>query len=157
MKTVLIQRFTEEEQEFNSRLLSTFETMFSANAFNKLKGILHPEGTYFGKMNREKACGHFYNIFFGKDGCSEKFNMEVNKGISMDHIPGEVVLELRCSDFNPFTDDAEKLNKEFGEAPDLSINELIYRFAFSFKEEKISSIRIPRKCVSVINNIVQNN
>ena len=87
MKTVLIQRFTEEEQEFNTRLLSTFETMFSANSFNKLKGILHSEGTYFGKMNREKACGHFYNIFFGKDGCSEKFNMEVNKGISMDHIP----------------------------------------------------------------------
>ena len=51
----------------------------------------------------------------------------------------------------------EKLNKEFGEAPDLSINELIYRFAFSFKEEKISSIRIPRKCVSVINKVIQNN
>ena len=83
--------------------------------------------------------------------------MEVNKGISMDDIPGEVVLELRCSDFNPFTDDAERLNKEFGEAPYLSINELIYRFAFSFKEEKISSIRIPRKCVSVINKVIQNN
>jgi hypothetical protein len=35
MKTVLIQRFTKEEQEINSRLLSTFETMFSANSFNR--------------------------------------------------------------------------------------------------------------------------
>ena len=40
MKTVLIQRFTEEEQEFNTRLLSTFETMFSDNSFNNLRGLL---------------------------------------------------------------------------------------------------------------------
>ncbi len=50
MKTVLIQRFTEEEQEFNTRLLSTFETMFSANSFNNLKGILHLKRTYFRKL-----------------------------------------------------------------------------------------------------------
>lgn len=157
MKTVLIQRFTEEEQQFNTRLLSTFETMFSANSFNKLKDILHSKGTYFGKMNREKACGLFFTIFFGKDGCNEKFHMEVNKGISMDHIPGEVVLELRCSDFNPFTDDADRLNKEFGEAPDSSINEIIHRFAFSFKDEKIFSVRIPGKCIPDSSSLIYNN
>ena len=62
MKTVLIQRFTEEEQEFNSRLLSTFETMFSANSFNNLKGILHLKRTYFRKLKEIPRCCKDKNI-----------------------------------------------------------------------------------------------
>jgi ketosteroid isomerase-like protein len=156
-KTKLIQRFTKEEQQFNSRLLSTFETMFSANSFHNLKGILHEEGVFFGRMNREKACVYFYNIFFGDNGSSEKFNLEVNRGISMDNRPGEVVLELRCSNFDPFTDNVSIVDKAFGEKPDSSIDETIYRFAFSFKDEKIFTIRVPRKSISENNKLKENN
>ena len=156
-KTNLIQRFTKEEQQFNSRLLSTFETMFSANSFHNLKGILHAEGVFFGRMNREKACGYFYNIFFGDNGSSEKFNLEVNRGISMDNKPGEVVLELRCSNFDPFSDNISIVDKAFGEKPDYRIDETIYRFAFSFKDERIYSIRVPRKSISENNKLKENN
>ena len=156
-KTKLIQRFTIEEQQFNSRLLSTFETMFSANSFHNLKGILHAEGVFFGRMNRDKACGYFYNIFFCENGSSEKFNLEVNRGISMDNKPGEVVLELRCSNFDPFSDNVSIVDKAFGEKPDFSIDETIYRFAFSFKDEKIYSIRVPRKSISENNKLKENN
>jgi hypothetical protein len=157
VKTTFIQRCTEEEQKFNSRLLMTFECIFSANSFNNLKEILHPEGKYFEKMNRQKACGYFYNLFFGKDGSSEKFHMEVNRGISMDFKPGEIVLELRCSTFDPFCDNISITKKAFGTKPDPFINEKVYLFAFSFKDEKIFSIRVPKKCVHEITKLISNN
>ena len=75
----------------------------------------------------------------------------------MDNKPGEVVLELRCSNFDPFTDNISIVDKAFGEKPDSSIDETIYRFAFSFKDEKIYSIRVPSKSISENNKLKENN
>jgi len=157
MSEAIVNRVSGVEQMLNTRLLSTFECIFSASDFNNLKGILHPSGKYFGKLNYLKACGYFYTLFFGKDGSSEKFHMEVNRGVSMDQFAGEAVLELRCSTFDPFSDNPKKVKKEFGEKADQSINETVYRFAFSFKDDKIFTIRIPGKCCSEITNMIQNN
>jgi hypothetical protein len=77
-----------------------------------------PTVFFFGKMNCDKACGYFHNIFFGKNGISEKFHMEINTGISLDNYPGEFVMELRCSCYDPFTDNISSVKKRFGEKPD---------------------------------------
>ena len=153
----MISRVTELEQLVNTRLLTSFQFHFSSNDFYNLREILHPNGVYFGKMNREKACGYFHNIFFGKGGTSEKFHMEINTGIAMDRYPGEFVMELRCSCYDPFTDRITSVKKTFGEKPDPHIDESVYRFAFSFKDEKIFTIRIPGKCISDPKPFIENN
>ncbi len=157
MSNTKIFRVTEDEQFINMRLLTTFEFIFSANDFHNLQGILHDNGRYFGKMNKEKACGYFYHLFFKKGGTSEKFQLHTLRGITLDHTPGETVLELRCSNQNPFIDDRAVEKRNFGEAPDTSIDEKVYRFAFSFKDEKIYSIRIPGKCTADIKKLTLNN
>ena len=157
MKEIMILRVSELEQLLNTRLLTKFQYVFSANDCSSLIEILHPNGIFFGKMNCDKACGYFHNIFFGKNGISEKFHTEINTGISLDHYPGEFVMELRCSCYDPFTDSITSVKKTFGEKPDPLINESVYRFAFSFKDEKIFTIRIPGKCISDPKPFIENN
>lgn len=82
--------------------------------------------------------------------------MDVHKGISIDHLPGEPVLELRVSYFDPFCDDSEIENK-FGDMPNLKFEESVFRFAFTFKDGLIFTIRIPKKCTADIINLSQNN
>ncbi len=155
--SVSINRITKQEQVNNAKLLSTFQFVFSANDFTNLKELLHPHGRFFGKMNREKVCGYFYSIFFGINGTSEKYHVQGLHGISLDASPGETVLELRCSEFDPFRDDCSLLEKNFGEKPDSRINESIHRFAFTFRDGKIFTIRIPKKCTADIEYLTQNN
>jgi hypothetical protein len=157
MKEVMISRVTELEQLVNTRLLTSFQFHFSSNDCYNLREILHPNGVFFGKMNREKACGYFHNIFYGKGGTSEKFHMEINTGIALDRYPGEFVMEIRCSSYDPFTDDIAMVKKPFGANPDPKIHESVFRFAFSFKQDKIYTIRIPGKCISDPKPFIENN
>ena len=87
---------------------------------------------------------------------AEKYWMDVHKGISIDHLPGEAVLELRVSYFDPFCDDSEIENK-FGDKPNLKFEESVFRFAFTFKDGLIFTIRVPKKCTADILNLSQNN
>lgn len=157
MNTINIKLISETEKIASTRLLSTFETIFCASNFNKMKGILHEDGCFFGRLNRDKACGYFYNMFFDEIGTSGKNQIYSIKGISVDQIPGEIVLEMRCSDFGPFNADCSIIKKQFGEKPNLEQNELVYRFAFSFKDNAIYSIRIPGKCTGEFENLIKNN
>ena len=109
MKSTFICSITEEEKITNSQLLETFQSSFSANSNASIIEILHPKGYFFGKMSMYKACGVFHTIFFGKNAITDKLWMDVHKGISIDHLPGEAVLELRLSYFNPFCDDESEI------------------------------------------------
>jgi hypothetical protein len=154
MSTIDIRRVSLEQQVINTQLLSDFEFAFSSNDCKNIFKMLHPDGLFFNKNNRYKACGVFFNIFFGEQCIDKNFHMEVNRGVTIDKFPGEVVLEFRSSDIDPFTNDVNLINKKFGEKPDQRIKEVVHVLAFSFKDNKIFTIRIPGKCVS--ENAIQN-
>lgn len=157
MKYTFICSITEEEKITNSQLLESFQSSFSANSNASIIEILHPKGHFFGKMSMYKACGVFHTIFFGKNTITDKFWMNVHKGISIDHLPGEAVLELRLSYFNPFCDDDSEIENKFGDKPNLKFEESVFRFAFTFKDGLIFTIRVPKKCTADILNLSQNN
>ena len=157
MNSAFICSITEEEKITNSQLLETFQSSFSANSNASIIEILHPKGHFFGKMSRHRACGVFHTIFFGKNAITDKLWMDVHKGISIDHLPGEAVLQLRLSNFNPFCDDESEIENKFGDKPNLKFEESVFRFAFTFKDGMIFTIRVPKKCTADILNLSQNN
>ena len=157
MKSTFICSITEEEKITNSQLLETFQSGFSSNSNSTMMEIFHPKGHFFGKMSRHRACGVFHTIFFGKNAITDKLWMDVHKGISIDHLPGEAVLELRLSYFNPFCDDDSEIENKFGDKPNLKFEESVFRCAITIKDGLIFTIRVPKKCTADIINLSQNN
>jgi hypothetical protein len=157
MHTTWIKQFAEEDQKVNSHTLFKFECAYSACDLYTLMDLLHPEGRFFERMSRDRACGFFQNVFFGREGTSKKFNLEICRGITTDAIPGENVVEFRSSNFDPFADDIAMLDKELGELPDKRIQEIVHRFAFSFKDHQIYTIRVPLSYSSEKTRLTLNN
>jgi len=145
MKTKLfIHKVTNEERKLNENLLHKFSQSFNSFFDNtKMQQILHPCGRFFGNMNYIRAISFLQTKATGKYGIGDRYFNEINYGVATDHKIGEVVMELRFSDFDPFTDDQDP-SHEFGDNSDYRFDELIFHFAFSFKDGKIFSIRIPR-------------
>lgn len=148
MEESLVFRVSETEQFNNSKLLERFSIAFSANDPKSIREMLHPDGVFFGKYNNIKAAGCFYSIFFGEKGISELHHMTIRTGFTLDHLAGEVVLEFRSSNFDPFVDNSEDYSPRFGDKAYMSYEEVVYQFAFGFSGNKIISIRKPLKSIS---------
>jgi hypothetical protein len=142
--TAFIHKVTNEERQANEKLLTKFSDAFNS-AFNEaaMEKILHPNGRFFGNMNYIRAISAMRKKATGKNGIGDRFFKDTNYGIATDHKIGEVVMELRFSDFDPFIDE-DYPSYTFGDCSDYRFDELIIYFAFSFKDGKIYSIRIPR-------------
>jgi hypothetical protein len=141
MNNMTILKASGNEQIQNSRLLNSFLHAFIANDVNAIKGMLHNEGFYFGKYSKSKAAGYFYSIFFNeKSGIHHLFDINVNKGIALNKIPGSEVLEIRC---------CHKINEKskFGSLEDIFIGERVFRYCFLFKDSKILDIQIPTRFI----------
>jgi hypothetical protein len=157
MNKTLIHKTPKTEQGLNSRILEAFKSAYSSKDVQNIKHLLHDHGRYFGKMNKEMAAGYFYGIFNGPDGIKDKYHVVENEGVSCDHFPGEIVLEIRCSDWDPFSGDIPWRSKEFGDALDHEMKEVIHQFAFTFLDGKIITIRKPLKAVGLENVIINSN
>jgi hypothetical protein len=142
--TAFIHKVSNEDRKTNEDLLKKFSQLFYCN-FDaaKMQKILHPSGRFFGHMNYIRAISFLRNKLIGKHGIGDRYFSEINYGVATDHKIGEVVMEIRFSDFDPFTD-GETPSHAFGDCPDYRFDELIFYFAFSFKDGKIFAIRIPR-------------
>jgi hypothetical protein len=123
------------EQEANSKVLKHFQYAFTSHELRAIEKLLHPQGVFFGKYSKMKAMGKFYTIFFGEDGIENLFHLSYSKGWSLHPFPGSEVLEIRCSDQNPFEGDVDI--KNFGEPADHKISEQVFRFCFQFKDGMI--------------------
>lgn len=141
-----ITQTTKEEQEANSRILKYFVFAFTAYDVKAIEEMLHPDGVFFGKYSKAKAAGKFYSFFFGSAGIHELHNMSINTGLSMFPLPGSEVVEIRCSNNDPYSGPFSR--KKFGEKEDSRIGEKVFRFCFEFKDELISRIEISRKYIS---------
>lgn len=157
MKNTMINKVTDAEKLNNTRLLQSFSFAFSANDSQNILGMLHDEGVFFGKMNKSRAIGNFYTLFFGKNGIHNKIHIEINRGFALGYLSGQEVLEFRWSDFDPFNDSQVLKKRFFGAEEDKSINERVIRLAFSFKDELIYSISIPHAFTGSLESMKCNN
>lgn len=153
----LINKVTEVEKLNNTRLLQSFSFAFSAHDSQNLLGMLHDDGAFFGKMNKSRAVGHFYTLFFGENGIQNKMHIDINRGFALGCLSGQEVLEFRWSDFDPFNDSQVLKKRFFGAEEDKSINERVIRLAFSFKDELIYSISIPHAFTGSLESMKCNN
>lgn len=137
MNHMTILKVSGNEQIQNSRLLNSFLHAFIANDVNAIKGMLHDDGFYFGKYSKSKAAGYFYSLFFNeKSGIHHLFDVNVNRGIALNKIPGSEVIEIRsCHKHNH--------KSKFGSVEDIFIGERVFRFCFLFKDDLIFDIQIP--------------
>lgn len=149
MHHVSINRPTREEIKTNSKLLYAFVNLFKMKNHREIVELLHPKGRFFNLPSPATAEGYFFEILKTRYGISEHFCMHVNYGFSMDHKPGEHVVEFRFMDFDPFThpeaDPTKNLAKQLGEPGDDDLKELIYRYALTFKDGKIYTLRHPKR------------
>ena len=150
MHQVTIKRPTQEEIKANSKLLRAFVNLFAMKNNRLLMDLLHPKGRFFNIPSNATAEGYFFEVLKTRYGLSEHFCMHVNYGFSMDHRPGEHVVEFRFMDFDfstmhPEADPTKNLMKELGEPGDDDLKELIYRYALTFKDGKIFTLRHPKR------------
>ena len=141
MNHMTILKVSGNEQIQTSKLLNCFLHAFIANDVNSIKGMLHDDGLYFGKYSKSKTAGYFYKLFFNeKNGIHDLFDVNVNRGIALNNIPGSEVLEIRC---------CHKIieKSKFGSLEDIFIGEKVFRYCFLFKDNKIIDIQIPTRFI----------
>jgi hypothetical protein len=144
-----------EEQEANSRTLKFFTYAFTAYDVKSIEELLHPKGVFFGKYSRTRAAGIFYTFFFGADGIHELHSMSINRGWSVYPLPGSEVIEIRCSNCDPFSGNSSR--KKLGEPEDKQLGEKVFRFCFEFRDEQIYRIEVSRRYVSQDADVCKNN
>ena len=151
MHQATIKRLTREEVETNTQLLIEFVALFTAKNHQELLKLFHPKGRFFNIPARATLNGYFFEVLKTRYGVSQHFCMGVNHGYTADHMPGQHVVEFRFMDFDPFThpeaDPTKNLAKQLGEPGDDDLKELVYRYALTFKEGKIFTLRHPLRFI----------
>jgi hypothetical protein len=149
MHQATIKRPSREEVETNNQLLKAFVALFSSKNYDEIVPLFHYNGRYFNRFTYATLNGYFFEVLKTRYGLREHFCMGVNYGFSTDETPGQVVVEFRFMDFDPFThpeaNPNKNLAKQLGEPGDDDLKELVYRYALTFKDGKIFSLRHPQR------------
>lgn len=178
MHQATIKRPSPEEVQTNDQLLKTFEGFFTSKNYFEIASLFHREGTYFEHFNypallaffclifRSKTgihniTGTFDNVFQTRQTLTEHFCIGINHGFSTDHQPGQVVVEFRFGVIDPFCheeqDPSITLLKKLGEPADRKIAEAVFRFALTFKDGKIFTLRHPKKYAENLDRFLEEN
>jgi hypothetical protein len=155
MKKVDFKNFSASEREVYDTLLKSFSLVLCSRDKYNVGLLLHDEGLFFDKMNKTVAEAHLFSIIFNEIEFGKLYNIEVRHGVSLDHLPGQPVMEFHCSEYTRI-----KTKEDEGEEYKELINKKIpktYRFAFSFKDELIFTIRKPQSCAYNIEELIQLN
>jgi len=151
MHQATIKRLSREEVETNTQLLIEFVALFTAKNHQELMKLFHPKGRFFNIPARATLDGYFFEVLKTRYGVSQHFCMGVNFGYTADHMPGQHVVEFRFMDFDPFThpeaDPTKNLSKQLGEPGDEDLKELVYRYALTFNDGKIFTLRHPQRFI----------
>ena len=157
MHTLLNQRSDRHRQRSNAKLLDAFYNAYSDKNIERLSKLLHNYGVFFRSMNKRMALNYFQQLLFGANGIKNKFHITCYEGISCDSLPGEIVLEIRSSDWNPFSRDIPWNSKKFGDPEDSEMNEVVKQFAITIKDGKLFTIRTPDKCMDLDDPLIELN
>lgn len=144
----------EQERIANSRMIDDFEFAFILGDINRIKNMMHTQGLFFGRQTKASAVGSILQILNSDKAPCQQNNFHINKGFTSN---GSEVLEIRTSEFIKFNNNDEPIIRGFGEPEDRSINEVVYRFTFRFKDGKIISIQYPKKNFAQIDQFIEGN
>lgn len=157
MHPVIIKQISEEEiyrqRELTHRLVASFLT----ENMTHLSELLDPRGIFFGKFSRGQVMIYLIKKFDKMKRKPGRDNMNINHGFSFDHLPKQGVIEFRFSVLGSDFTGNEYTPPEFGLEKRPEFDEGIIRLALEFKEDKISSIRHPKKVIKDIGEIARRN
>ena len=144
MKKVDFKNFSASEREVYDTLLKSFSLVICSRDKYNIGLLLHDDGLYFDKMNKTVAEAHLFSIIFNEIEIGDLYNIQVRHGVSLDHLPGQPVMEFHCSQHKVL-----KTEEDEGEEYKELINNKKQRaktflFAFSFKDGIIYTIRTPQ-------------
>lgn len=166
MHQATIKRPSPEEINTNTQLLKTFEKLFSSKNYYGIMDLFHREGSYFdrftypvlmpyffailqSRMGLMNVTGPFSKVIHERQSLYDHICIGINHGFSTDYQPGQVVVEFRFGVIDPFCheeqDPSITLLKKLGEPADRKIAEAVFRFALTFKDGKIFTLRHPKK------------
>lgn len=157
MRNVRINKITKEESLVYDNLLRSFSLVFCSRDQYNIGLLMHDDGLFFEKMSKTVAESLLFSALFNDVGLGGLYNIEVKHGISMDYLPGEPVLEFHCSEYKRLKTEEDE-GEEYKEL--INQNKKIpktYRFAFSFKDELIFTIRKPKAFSYQIEELIQLN
>ncbi len=157
MNQVVIKQVTEEEIIQQEELKQQFISAVLSENIAKITHLLDPRGCFFGKFNRGQAMVYLIKKFDKVKNIPDRENMNISEGYSFDHKPKQDVIEFRFSVFgSDFIGDTYS-PPSFGTAKRPEFNEGIIRLAIEFKDDKIFSIRHPKKVIRDIVEIARRN
>ena len=157
MNQVVIKQITEEEIIQQVELKHQLIAAILSENISKMTELLDPKGCFFGKLNRGQAMVYLIKKFNMVKNLPDRENMNISQGFSFDHQPKQDVIEFRFSVFgSDFKGDTYN-PPSFGSAKRTEFNEGIIRLALEFKDDKIYSIRYPKKVIRDIVEIARRN
>ena len=131
---------TAPKQEINVQILNSFIQAFNSLDHHILAEILHEDGLFLENLSKNESLDYFQKLFQDEKLGLVNYNfIKFYHGISLDVLPGSVMLEIRyaCCSFI----------SEFGEMEDPFIDEHVIRYCFEFKDNLIIEIRIPENSI----------
>jgi len=157
MNQVVIKQVTEEEIIQQVELKQQLIAAILSENIAKMTELLDPKGCFFGKFKRGQAMVYLIKKFNKVKNLPDRENMNISQGFSFDHHPKQDVIEFRFSVFgSDFIGDTYS-PPSFGTAKRPEFNEGIIRLALEFKDDKIYSIRYPKKVIRDIVEIARRN
>jgi len=122
-----------------------------------MEDLLHEKGIFFNRMNKIKVLAYLHKCFNQVSSIEKGFHIEIIEGYSFDYFPCEPVLEFRYPDFNPFEDNIDQFKSQLGSKENDTRNEIVFRFAFDFRDGKIYKIRRPSLCAESLDRYIRMN
>ena len=157
MQQVIIKQITEEEIYLQREIKHRLEAAILTENMTILSELLDPRGVFFGKFSRGQAMVYLIKKFDRVKRKPGRDNMNINHGFSFDHLPKQDVIEFRFSVLGSDFTGRDFTPPEFGLAKRTVFDEGIIRIALEFKEDKIYSIRHPKKVIKDIGEIARRN
>jgi hypothetical protein len=157
MNQVALKKISEREKKVNTQVLEQFKRAFLNKDMEEMEDLFHEKGVFFNRKNKHKVLAYLHKCFKQVSSIEKGFHIEILEGYSFDYFPCEPVLEFRYPDFNPFEDDLEKFKSSFGSEENNAYNEIVFRFAFDFRDDKIYKLRRPSLCAESLDRYIRMN
>ena len=157
MQQVIIKQITDEEIYLQREIKHRLEAAILTENMTILSELLHPRGVFFGKFSRGQAMVYLIKKFDKLKRKPGRDNMNINHGFSFDHFPKQDVIEFRFSVWGSDFTVRDFTPPEFGLPKRPEFDEGITRLALEFKDDKIYSIRHPKKVIRDFVEIARRN
>ena len=148
----------QEEIKKNEDALNDFQFSFLTKNIKRIGQLLAPKGEFFGKYSVSEAKAKLYQLMHQNENEDNIFSHIALKGFSLDHQPGQIVIEFRNPNLDSDTFMSYPREDElFGKPPMLEFNETVMRVALEIVNGKITMLRFPTKVVADLQKYIYEN